>query len=416
MSDNSNSAIADPSQLLNMLQQRMIQMEQQFTQTVNTQQQHIVNLETELREQKQATNNLSSPGSNSNNNNYGYNSNSSTSSYVTTFKVDITKPTIWYGNNKDDKSSAPMWLLEVENYFEAVRLAADPVVQRISVVSTLLRGNALQWWQRVDKTAITTWALFKQCFLNEYEPKEVSEIARSKLDTLRQRGTVIHYCNDFREQMNKITDMALADQLHNFKKGLQPDIAREIAMQRPETLEKAIQLAQRVDLEMQHANRNYNRFNSHSGNNNNSSHRNNTSNNFRNKKPFYGNHNYSSSSNNTSAPMELGNTRARNISTQQEEEDHHSYEQHTNNNHNHYNEEDEDSDRNNNYAQELHYTNNNSNNSYKRTDNYVSNISKEEVRRRMAAGLCIRCKQKGHFANDCPFNKQSNISNNNSKK
>lgn len=406
MSDsNSNQQMQDPNQVLIALQQRMIQMEQQFTQTVNSQQQHIANLEKELNEQKQISNNILSPGNNNNNNSTNrYNNNSS--SYVTTFKVDITKPTIWYGSNKEDKSSAPMWLLEVENYFEAVRLPAEPVVQRISVVSTLLRNNALQWWQRVNKSNITTWELFKRVFLDEYEPKEAAEIARARLDTLRQRGSVINYCNDFREQINKILDMAVADQLHNFKKGLQPEIARELAMQRPETLEQAMQIAQRVDLEIQYANRNYSRnsFNNHNNNNNNS----NRNNNFRNKRTFYGNNNYSGN-NNTSAPMELGNTKARHISTQQEEEE--NYEQPSNNNRNQCYDDEED---NNNYnnAQELHFTNNN----YKRTDNYVSNISKEEIRSRIAAGLCIRCKQKGHFANQCPFNKQNNSNNNNSKK
>lgn len=407
MSDsNSSQQMQDPTQVLMALQQRMMQMEQQFTQTVSAQQMHIAKLEKELNEQKQISNNLSSPGNNTSNNHTNHYNNHS-SSYVTTFKVDITKPTIWYGSNKEDKSSAPIWLLEVENYFEAVRLPAEPVEQRISVVSTLLRGNALQWWQRVNKSTITTWNMFKQSFLNEYEPKEAAEIARAKLDSLRQRGAVINYCNDFREQINKILDMSVADQLHNFKKGLQPEIARELAMQRPETLEQAIQLAQRVDLEIQYANRNYNRGNSFTNNNHNGG-ANRNHNNFKNRRTFYGNNNYSGN-NNTSAPMELGNTKARHISTQQQEEE--QYEQNSDNNRNQGYDDEED---NNNYnnAQELHYTNNN----YKRTDNYVSNISKEEIRSRIAAGLCIRCKQKGHFANQCPFNKQNNSNNNSSKK
>jgi hypothetical protein len=380
--------------MIAILQQKMMQMEQQFNKAVQSQQHHILDLQNQLK-QNTNSNNLPSPGSNST---------VSSSSYVTTFKVDITKPTIWYGNSKDDKSSAPMWLLEVENYFEAVRLPTEPAGQRISVISTLLRGNALQWWQRVNKSSIDTWELFKRVFLDEYEPKEAAEIARARLDTLRQRGSVINYCNDFREQMNKISDMAVADQLHNFKKGLQPEIAREVAMQRPETLEQAMQFAQRVDLEFQYANRNYNRSNY---SNNNNSQRNHTSNNFRNKKAFYSNNNYSGSSS-TSAPMELGNTKARNINRQQQEEE--DYEQQSKHDSNQFYEDEEENNDNN--VQELHYTNNN----YKRTDNYVSNISKEEIRRRIAAGLCIRCKQKGHFANECPFNKQNNNNNNNSKK
>lgn len=397
MSDtSSNQQQPDSAQVMAMLQQRMMQMEQQFTQTVQSQQQHIINLQNQLQEQKQnINNNLLSPGSNNS---------SSSSAYVTTFKVDITRPTIWYGNSREDKSSAPMWLLEVENYFEAVRLPAEPAAQRISVISTLLRGNALQWWQRVDKSQIGSWQLFKRVFLDEYEPKEAAEIARARLDTLRQRGPVINYCNDFREQMNKIADMSVADQLHNFKKGLQPDIARELAMQRPDTLDKAMQIAQRVDLEYQHANRNYNRsFNNNHNNNNNSFHRNNTANGFRNKKTFYGNNH--AGGGNTSAPMELGNTKAKHIYTDQEDNEEH-YEQQVNN---YYDEDQNDHDNN---IQELHFTNNN----YKRTDSFVSNISKEEIRRRIAAGLCIRCKQKGHFANQCPFNKQNSNNNNNSSK
>ena len=435
---NSNSQVSNNNEVVIQLQQRMIQFEQQFslqqqqfaqqlqqahqqyTQQIQQQQQQIVNLQLQLTSDPSLhTVNLSSPGNSPNTASTSNNTNvtptatqNAVSTVLTSVRVDVTKPTVWFGHGKQDRSSPSMWMLEVENYFEAVNLSEGPATgkQRLTLVSTLLKHNALQWWNRIDRTTISTWQQFKSAFLAEYEPKEMSEIARSRLDTLRQRGSVVEYCNEFREQINKISDMSTADQLHNFKKGLQPDIAREVAMQRPETLDKAMHLAQRVDLEYQQAHRNYGRFSSNSSSSRHSNHAGRKQfKQFYNSNSGTNNHHASNNSNNFgTAPMELGNTQAKVFRAE-----HHYNNSGTSEGEQYYSNSDEESDNNNSYNHELHYTNNHKNKPHghgSSSNHRVDNISPEEVRRRIAAGLCVRCKQKGHFARECPYNNKSNSS------
>lgn len=394
MSD-SQHVTADAQQLfLQQMQAKMAQMEQHFNQQLTQavqvskqQQQTIARLEQELSESKSVNSYTTlSPG---NVNQQPLHVPPAPPASSPPFRLDITKPSIWYGSSKEDKSSAEMWLLEVENYFNAVHLSetAQNHTHRVSVVSTLLRGNALQWWNRVDRRAVDTWQGFRTVFLSEYQPKEAAEMARARLDQLRQRRSVVEYCNEFRQEMNKISDMAVADQLYNFKKGLQPDVAREVAMQRPEDLDKAMHIAQLVDIEIRQAQRNYSRFHGQAG----SAPRNYTGV-LGNRRGFHSAAGGREQFRSAPVPMELGNTRI------------HSTYGRTNVSEGY----DEESDSQDAYAAEPHsedllYT------SSKRQAHYVENITKEEAQRRISAGLCIRCKKPGHFARECPFNNKAAV-------
>lgn len=392
MSD-SQHVTADAQQLfLQQMQAKMAQMEQHFNQQLTQavqvsqqQQQTIARLEKELIECKSANSyTVLSPGNASQ---HSQHTPPSPLPLSPTFRLDITKPSIWHGSSKEDKSSAEMWLLEVENYFNAVNLSetAQNHAHRVSVVSTLLRGNALQWWNRVDRRAVATWQGFRTVFLSEYQPKEAAEMARARLDQLRQRRSVVEYCNEFRQEMNKISDMAVADQLYNFKKGLQPEVAREVAMQRPEDLDKAMHIAQLVDIEIRQAQRNYSRF--HGQNGPAPRHYSGVSGNRRGFHPAVSGREQFRP---TTVPMELGNTRVH--STYGRTSMNEGYDE-ENDNHDAYAAEPQ--------SEDLLYA------SSKRQAHYVENVTREEAQRRISAGLCIRCKKPGHFARECPFNNKA---------
>ena len=171
--------------------------------------------------------------------------------------------------------------------------------------------------------------------------------------------------------MAPINDMAEADQIEYFTRGLHPSMQKEVVLKAPATLDEAIQLVSRYDVLMSSrafrpANSGYRPYHYQS--------------------PFqYGNQRgtsgYSSGSSGGSAPMELGKMEA-------DDTDHPDIgyspngDEHTND------------------GVELF---NGMQGSFPRQQNRgrVPNISKEEFTRCRRMGLCLRCKQPGHVARNC---------------
>jgi hypothetical protein len=296
------------------------------------------------------------------------------------------KPSIFDGSNS---RNTDIWLFEVDMFFNASGVN-DP--QCVPIVVTFLRDVALQWWQAESNKHPTsgdnaqppmTWESFKRAFRTRFMPIEASRTARTMLQNIRQIRSVTDYCARFQKQMALINDMAAADQVEYFVRGLQPNVQKEVVLRCPPTLDEAMLIATRYDsltvLRGGFNNRNGQQSNNRSFQNYSS----------------YGNNNRSNSSAfnkanpSTSVPMELGNMQTNNGDNN---EDGNNSQQYASNNSIDGN----SSQRSTNASTaEFNYI------QAKQANGRVPGISRDEFQRCRLAGLCLRCKQQGHIARNC---------------
>ncbi|MCW2743448.1 MAG: hypothetical protein JWR45_3870 [Blastococcus sp.] len=286
--------------------------------------------------------------------------------------VKPNKPATFDGSNTRNTDT---WLFELDMYFAATN-TVDP--QCVPIVVTFLKDAALQWWQADVKQRqqnqlppLGTWDQFKVAFRARFLPIEASRTARTLLQTIRQHKSVQDYCARFMKQLALISDMAEADKVEYFTRGLQPMIMKEVVLKNPMTLDEAMHMATRFDLLLSSRNIRlgqpfYRPFNYHNGH---------AANGYRSSGTT------PSSTSSTSQPMELGNMEE-NV-TQADAID---FAPNTNS--------DIPS-----ASDEFHAF---QSNFPKANYNRVPNISREEFQRCRRLGLCLRCKQSGHVARNCP--------------
>jgi hypothetical protein len=217
------------------------------------------------------------------------------------------------------------------------------------------------------------WSDFRAAFLHRFQPVEASKTARAILQTIRQTRSVVEYCARFMKQMALINDMAVADQIEYFTRGLQPAVQKEVVLKAPATLDEAMHLAARYDLLLssrafRHAPSGYRSYNYQT--------------------PFQAaNHrgasSYSSGASSGSVPMELGKMEGDDVEP-------------------HNTDEASFFDGQADSGAEV-FNAMQSNYGRPQNRNRVPNISKEEFTRCRHLGLCLRCKQPGHVARNCSY-------------
>jgi hypothetical protein len=166
------------------------------------------------------------------------------------------KPDTYSGSRR---TPADVWLFGLETFFTATQIHVDE--QRIGFAAAQLRDSAATWWRKTlhDKVEIKTWEQFKDAFVKQFIPVAAKETARSMLYSMKQRSSVVGYCDAFTQCLLQLEsgNMALDDQMLLFKRGLDKTIAAHLSVMRPKTLEEAMSLAQQFEIES----RNNARFN-----------------------------------------------------------------------------------------------------------------------------------------------------------
>ena len=175
--------------------------------------------------------------------------------------VKPNKPATFDGSNAADTDS---WIFSVDLYLAATN-TTDP--QSVAIVVTFLKGVALQWWQSeckrrsqqpansialADVTTlppINTWLAFQTALRHRFLPIEASRTARAQLQSLRQRqGQSVHEYNArYQSLMALISDMAEADRIEYYTRGLLFDVRRDVVLRMPATIDDAMHLATRSD-------------------------------------------------------------------------------------------------------------------------------------------------------------------------
>jgi hypothetical protein len=143
--------------------------------------------------------------------------------------------------------SIDTWLRRLQKQFEFYGPAVFPSEDsRIRYAVMHLEGAAMDWWDKIlqsDKDKIVTWDLFVEALHSRFRPMQASHVARLRLSTLKQTGTVSAYVNVFQRELTPITDMGTADQIFFFRQGLKPYIAQRVLEKVPKTLHEAMDIA-----------------------------------------------------------------------------------------------------------------------------------------------------------------------------
>jgi Ty3 transposon capsid-like protein len=147
------------------------------------------------------------------------------------------------------------WLFQVERYCE---MAPVPIADRVKFAGGLLEGNPASWWLAVHGIIEhlpvgEQWESFKTQIKAHFQPINTQVDARTRLDQIHQRTSVLVYNTEFYEIMLQLPNMDEADRIHAYLKGLKPAVANQVAMQQPTELLTAQSLANTTDtIQFQH--------------------------------------------------------------------------------------------------------------------------------------------------------------------
>lgn len=162
-----------------------------------------------------------------------------------------SKPAKFRGD-RDDAQMVESWLYSLDRQFIACNTNTD--AGRIAYATAMLEKNALDWWMYTERqsaaggpAAPSTWASFCAALIQRFRPINDERVARDKLLSLRQTGSVAQFATAFQTLLLKVPDISDAERLHRFIAGLKPTIKTQLLISNPKTLEEALEMAERID-------------------------------------------------------------------------------------------------------------------------------------------------------------------------
>ena len=138
------------------------------------------------------------------------------------------------------------WIGNLERCFRALPAGTLTAEQQVGYAATLLHDAAGQWWDTVA-SGVHDWPSMKRKLLERYRPIAASQVARSYLDTLVQRGSVDSYTNLFLNTVMRIDGITEDEKVHAYKRGLHSLVRDDVDREYPRTLEAAMLAAQRAE-------------------------------------------------------------------------------------------------------------------------------------------------------------------------
>lgn len=405
------------------MQQQMIQLNQALTTIQQQQQQQSVEYARQVDAMQQENNRLRTEISAYFQQQAAASSSSSSSTPSTTSATQVKQqtqgfsykpapPSPFYGEYNGSAASA--WIYEIEQFFTVINI---PDSQKVNVAANSFKKNAMTWFVHLRKVLqeasteeqqiLLDWSLFKKKFLDYFQPVEVTRLARAKLNNIKQTGSAASYCNLFTQYLNNMGGPAAMDiqqQLFLFRRGLLRTIRTYVDLKEPATLDEAMRIAQRYEAEeyVGRAEENVNggrgRFIGGGGGN-----RNNRGGGGGGRPAAggFGNYHYNLGNNghggnggvgaNNSGPVPMDLNNIRRVDNEDElDEDRR------------YGGSDSVDDVDDISSQHEHV-----NFVSQQKTTRVANLSKEELKRCMKAGICFKCKKQGHLARNCTSTQQT---------
>ena len=153
------------------------------------------------------------------------------------------------GSSSGDR--VDLLLFSMEQYCNAVKMQSD---QRVPFAVTFLRGGAATWWRAHlelvkdrGQPMIKEWTIFTTSLIAQFKPLNWKKIARDRLHHLHQTGSVSQYIYTFHALCLDVGNISEDEKLDRFIRGLKQRVQQEVELQDPQSVETAMQIAQRID-------------------------------------------------------------------------------------------------------------------------------------------------------------------------
>ena len=162
------------------------------------------------------------------------------------------EPEVFHGKQGEDVIA---WSLGMDDYM-ATAASQHPEAEKLAYAAGALRGNARIWWHsqktaaskgELTTTLPTTWPQLRTALIKQHQPINDSRLARDKLASLRQTGSVQTLVFLFRSLILRISDLSEGEKMDRFLRALKPTIQKELEVKNVTTFEEACTMAERVD-------------------------------------------------------------------------------------------------------------------------------------------------------------------------
>ena len=162
------------------------------------------------------------------------------------FEIKPKDPPAYHGKATED---VEVWSQQVDNYLQL--LGGDDDMQ-VAYVGTLLQGAAQLWFQRENNAGRRprTWTQLAESLCDRFGNPTKADYAQSQLSSMRQgKNESAHdYSLRFEAVLDKIPAYEESWVKNIFIWGLHSNIAQEVNMKNPRSLNRAMELAKRADV------------------------------------------------------------------------------------------------------------------------------------------------------------------------
>ena len=155
-------------------------------------------------------------------------------------------PTIPKPEPFSGRSDVHAWIWSLEQYFITTNIVDDASKSQYAV--NLLRGNVASWMRNyAGNGPLPHWPVLSSELKQMFSPISQTQKAYDKLAKLKQTKSVAAYANEFRRLILVLSDLPEAHRIDRFARGLKLQVAREVLLRAPPTLDEAIRIADRYD-------------------------------------------------------------------------------------------------------------------------------------------------------------------------
>ncbi|XP_019417272.1 PREDICTED: uncharacterized protein LOC109328313 [Lupinus angustifolius] len=132
------------------------------------------------------------------------------------------------------------WIFKANQFFEYYN---TPDIDRITIAAVHMEGDVIPWFQLLNRNnQIQNWSTLVSAIETQFGPS-LFDCPRSMLFKLTQTESVSHYNSEFTNLANRVIGVSTEALLDCFISGLKEDIRREVIVQCPTSLVKAVALA-----------------------------------------------------------------------------------------------------------------------------------------------------------------------------
>ena len=156
------------------------------------------------------------------------------------------EPPCFFGRNTED---AYTWVSLVRNY---LTFMSGSDAQQVAYTVTLFRESAHEWYmahERWNKGPPRDWSSLVSALLDRFGSNIRAQEAQSQLMSISQGNRPVReYASQFETLLGRLQSYDEGLMLNQFVWGLQPDLARSVSLHYPNSIAKAVSLAETTEL------------------------------------------------------------------------------------------------------------------------------------------------------------------------